>query len=240
VEHATSQNWTYSPGYDDSGTYNVTLVVSDGESIDSQQWNVTVNDVNRPPTIDSYTPPADPWPEVDEGDSLEFTHTSSDPDNDTLTYSWWLDSVNQTATQNWTYSPGYDDSGTYNVTLVVSDGESTDSQQWNVTVLNINRLPEASNVTIIPSLPHTNNNLTATYTYTDADGDPESVPPNGTEIRWYTVEAGVPVPQLDYNDILEIPSSATAIGEEWYFTVRPNDGTDFGELKESPHVTVTA
>jgi len=132
-EQAITQNWTYSPGYEDAGPHNVTLVVSDGELTDSQEWIVTVIDVNRPPTIDFFTPD-DTTPEVNEGQNLEFTHTSSDPDDDPLSYSWLLDDFEQAITQNWTYSPGYEDAGPHNVTLVVSDGELTDSQEWAVTV----------------------------------------------------------------------------------------------------------
>jgi hypothetical protein len=206
-------------------------VVSDDLAKVSYKWTLTVVNVNRPPVIDAYTP-VDLEPQVDEGDSLNFTHTSSDPDNETLTYSWLLDDVEHATNQNWTYSPGYDAAGMHNVTLVVSDGELFDSQEWNVTVLNVNQPPEASNLTISPSSPHTTDNLTANYTYTDSDGDPES----GTEIRWYADGFLQP----EFNDELNIPSSATDIGEEWYFTVRPKDGTDFGDLQESPPVTITA
>jgi hypothetical protein len=230
VGMATSQNWTYWPDYDAAGPHNVTLVVSDGDLFDSQQWSVTVNDVNRVPVIDTYYPLTDPvilegasqefnvtyhdpdldlltvqwylngtptvtadsytfvadyysagaynvtvvvfdgyvevshewtltvlntnrspiidWfvpenttPEVNEGSSLVFEHTSSDPDGDTLSYSWLLDNFEMATTQNWTYSPGYDSAGPHNITLVVSDGDLFDSQQWSVTVINVNRAP---------------------------------------------------------------------------------------------------
>lgn len=86
------------------------------------------------PRIDIFTP-SNTTPEVNEGDSLNFTQISSDPDGDTITYSWILDDVEQATGQNWTYSPGFEDVGVHNVTLVISDGELTDSQQWTVTVL---------------------------------------------------------------------------------------------------------
>jgi hypothetical protein len=73
-------------------------------------------------------------------------------------------------------------------------------------------------------------NLTAHYTYYDFDGDPEG----DSEIRWYK-NGGL---QPTYNDQLTVPGSATAIGEEWHFTVKPNDGTQFGELEASSSVEV--
>jgi len=137
----TNDNYTFTAGYDDAGVYNVTVVVSDGLAEASHEWTLTVLDVNRAPTIDSYTP-LEPEPQVDEGDNLNFTHTSSDPDEDPLSYSWLLDNLEQATNQNWTYTPSYEEAGTHNVTLVVSDsGGLFDSQQWNVTVNDINRPP---------------------------------------------------------------------------------------------------
>jgi len=142
----------------------------------TEPWPPTAE--NRPPTIDSFSP-VDTTPEVSEGDSLDFTQTSSDPDNDTLTYSWLLDSVEQTTTQNWTYLPDYDAAGTHNVALVVSDGELTDSQEWNVTVINVNRPP-----TIDSHYPPTDPIISEgesqefNITYSDLDGDMVSV-------QWY-------------------------------------------------------
>ncbi|MCG2825640.1 MAG: PKD domain-containing protein [Thermoplasmatales archaeon] len=35
-----------------------------------------------------------------------------------------------------------------------------------------------------------------------------------------------------------VPSSATSKGETWYFTVRPKDGTEFGELRTAVNTTI--
>jgi len=90
--------------------------------------------------------------------------------------------------------------------------------------------PVASDLAITPMAPTTVDNLVGSYTYFDADGDPES----GTEIRWYKNGAL----QTAYNDQLTIPSAATSLGQNWYFTVKPKDGLEFGELKTSPTVTI--
>jgi len=44
-----------------------------------------------------------------------------------------------------------------------------------------NTPPTATNVSLNPTSPQTSDNLVGTYSYNDADGDPES----GTEIKWY-------------------------------------------------------
>lgn len=95
-----------------------------------------------------------------------------------------------------------------------------------------NNPPSATNLKITPSTPTTDNNLVGSYTYSDLDGDPES----GTEIKWYKDS----IHQATYDNLLTIPFTATAVGEEWYFKVKPKDGTDFGTEVESPHVTIVA
>ena len=95
----------------------------------------------------------------------------------------------------------------------------------------LNTPPVAANLTIEPSIPLTTDNMVGSYDYSDEDGDPE----NGTEIRWFKDD----VLQSAYNNALILPSYATAEGEIWYFTVRPKDGIDFGELRTSSPVTIT-
>ncbi len=84
----------------------------------------------------------------------------------------------------------------------------------------------------VRTLPPVYDSLTASYTYYDEDGDPES----GSEIRWYRDG----VLQSGFDDAVTVPSGSTADGEEWYFTVRPSDGEDFGVLMTSPTVTIGA
>ena len=120
--------------------------------------------------------------------------------------------------------------GTSDVTIQVSDGELTDTDSFTITVNSVNDPPVASNLAISPSSPVTTDDLVGSYDYYDLEGDPES----GTEIRWYKDS----VLQSAYNDALTIPSSATAKGEAWYFTVKPKDGMDFGDLQTSPTVVI--
>ncbi|MDH5691459.1 MAG: PKD domain-containing protein, partial [Candidatus Bathyarchaeota archaeon] len=107
----------------------------DGISKTSETLEVLSETGNSAPKIDMFTP-EETTLEIDAGESLEFTHVSSDADGDPLTYLWLLDDVEKATTQNWTYSPGYDDAGIRNITLIVSDDEGLiDSQEWTVTVV---------------------------------------------------------------------------------------------------------
>ncbi|MBW2980867.1 tandem-95 repeat protein [Candidatus Woesearchaeota archaeon] len=72
-----------------------------------------------------------------ENTSLTFNQQSSDnnsEDNNSLSYSWLLDGVEQITTSSWTFDMGFNDSGIRNVTVLVSDGFKQGSFFWNLTV----------------------------------------------------------------------------------------------------------
>jgi len=86
---------------------------------------------NNPPIINTYEP-TDLTLTIFENETILFNHTSSDSNNDTLTYRWLENGEEKSTSQNWTYSPT--STGTKNITLVVSDDYLQDSQEWSVTV----------------------------------------------------------------------------------------------------------
>jgi hypothetical protein len=102
----------------------------------------------------------------------------------------------------------------------------------NPAIIGSNNPPIAKNLKITPATPKTSNDLVGSYVYFDVEGSPES----GTQIRWYKNT----VLQPGLNGQLIVPTSLTTTGDIWYFTVRPNDGTVFGQLQTSPQVTITA
>jgi hypothetical protein len=99
----------------------------------------------------------------------------------------------------------------------------------------INSPPVASNLLTYPLRDRNyrldSETLSAAYQYFDSDGDAES----GTQIRWY--QNGVL--QSQYNNAMQIPASATAGGQNWYYTVLPRDseGT-VGTMQTSETVTI--
>lgn len=95
-----------------------------------------------------------------------------------------------------------------------------------------NRAPTAVNAVIVPSFPRVSDKLKASYLYTDEDGDDEI----GSEIRWY--KNTQLQPQL--NDNKEVSPDLLSVDDQWYFTVRPSDGVDFGVTATSNTVTVTS
>jgi hypothetical protein len=105
-----------------SGLVNVS--VSDGLLVDSEV--VSFNVTNRP--LISYEPDLDV--SVNEG-NVDFKIIVSDLDNDSLSYSWYLDSLNVSYEQNYSHSFS---EGSYNVSVFVSDGFLIEKVEWDVKV----------------------------------------------------------------------------------------------------------
>ncbi len=132
--------YSYTAGWDtdhDNEAVPVTIEADDGNGgTDEATFDITVTDVNREPTIEEHSP-ADMTPDVGEGSTLAFSITASDPESDTLTYSWELDGSEVSTVSTYTYSPGYDDSGPHEVEVTVSDGSLTGNEVWDVTVIDV-------------------------------------------------------------------------------------------------------
>ncbi len=96
----------------------------------------------------------------------------------------------------------------------------------------INNAPVASNLSLLPAEPADANNLTGSYTYTDANNDHERL----SQIRWYHNTQLAP----EFNDTLTIPAASTSLDDEWYFTVRPFDGLNYGNTATSTTVYLPA
>lgn len=135
-----AREFSWTPDFEDSGSYSVTFYVSDGYLVDSETITISVGSVNRAPEL---VPIGDKT--VDEGSELRFAVSGSDPDLNDLTYS--VAGLPSGAdfdedTQEFTWYPDYDQSGTYNVTFSVSDGVLSDSEIITITVVPVNRSPE--------------------------------------------------------------------------------------------------
>jgi|GEM_PF-2675169 hypothetical protein len=150
------------------------LVYSDDGKINSSNSSISqfFVSLNNAPLIDSFQPNTT-TASVDENSSITFNHTSSDPDNDTLNYTWYVDDISNVITQNFTYSPNFTDSGTHNITLTVKDSNNnTVSNFWNLTVSNVNRVPTFTTINNLTWSEDTvNNSLNLTQHFSDVDID---------------------------------------------------------------------
>ncbi|MEJ2627388.1 MAG: PKD domain-containing protein, partial [bacterium] len=138
------------PDYEQAGIYTaVSVMVSDGELSDTTTFSITVNDVNRAPELTTI-----PDQMVDEGDTLLIPLTASDPDTgDVISFS--VSALPQfgaltdqgEGTAEIMLSPDYNQAGSYEgISVMVSDGELSDTTTFSITVNNVNRAPELTTI----------------------------------------------------------------------------------------------
>ena len=129
-------NWR--PSSNAQGNYEMEFRVSDGELEDSDTMVVTVGDINRPPQLEAVTDQ-----ELREGSTLSFTTTADDPDGDEVFFS--AQGLPQGAELNengeFIWTPDYEQAGSYEITLLASDGNLTSKKSFAVEVKNLSRAP---------------------------------------------------------------------------------------------------
>ena len=128
-------SWT--PASDQSGSYVATFLADDTfGGMDQESVTITVNDLNLPPVLNAIGDKS-----VERGTMLNVFLSASDPEDGSLTFSTLnlpsygslTDFGNGTA--NLAFTPGPQTPlGTTTMTVVVSDGSSTDSETFRVTV----------------------------------------------------------------------------------------------------------
>jgi len=133
--NSTTRTFSWTPDYNQSGTYNVTFTVSDGTLTDTETITIAVYDINRAPVLSSIGNKS-----TNENQAMTFTISAVDPDNDPLTYSTQnmpSGAIFNNTTRTFTWTPTYTQSGTYNLTFIVSDSELTDTEAITITVNNV-------------------------------------------------------------------------------------------------------
>ena len=121
----TSGKWQTSEG--DAGTYIITITASDGKSEVSKKVKVVVKSMNQAPTLGINQEVI-----VKEGDTVTLNPAVSDPDGDEVSveFSGWMTSDTKTT--------NYDDEGSYEVVVTVSDNQLSISKSVIIEVQNVN------------------------------------------------------------------------------------------------------
>ncbi|MBW7992571.1 MAG: hypothetical protein FVQ84_21500 [Planctomycetes bacterium] len=158
-------DFAWMPSYTQAGSYSVMFRASDGNSNASETITITVNNINRTPVLGAISDQA-----VNENTLLSFSVNATDPDGQTLTYSVsGLPNGAVLASQTFTWTPTYNQAGTFALTFTADDGQAQDSQAITITVNNVNRAPvftAIGNKSVWSDDP-----LTFTVVATDPDGD---------------------------------------------------------------------
>jgi len=161
----SGQNFNWTPGYTQADTYQVTFTASDGQAQNSETITITVNNVNRAPVLEVISDKS-----VNENSILSFSISAADADGDTVTYSVGNLPTGATfGSQTLTWTPGYNQEGTYQVTFTASDSQAQDSETITITVNNVNRVPVLS--AIGNKSVYADNLLTFSVNAADPDGD---------------------------------------------------------------------
>lgn len=208
------ETYSYIPNYVSAGIHNVTVNISDGKSKIVYEWNITVMNVNRKPTIINYIPTSSPT--IIECENRTFNISAVDPDGDQTITNWYLDDIlvaaNSTAYE---FDTDYSSAKTYVLIARITDGELEVSHSWLITVLNNNRPPEIKSVT--PANPNISISDGDTVTFTAESSDADGTVPI---MKWYLDDALVGIgTTCVYN--ADFNSSGTRI-----FTLLVTDGED--------------
>jgi PKD repeat protein len=132
-------SWT--PQFDQAGTYEVTFTVTDGLMSDSEVVTIIVADTNRPPLLEPIGNQS-----VSEGNLISFNVAASDPDGDAVTFSADLSALPPGAAFDpaaglFTWTPQYGQAGTYAVVFTVTDsGSISDSETVTIFVVSAGAL----------------------------------------------------------------------------------------------------
>jgi hypothetical protein len=171
-----TRTFSWTPDWGQLGNYSVTFTVTDSGTpplSDSKTINISVGHTNRKPTLN-------PIGSKDglEGTKMEFSVSGSDPDGGVLTFTA-DDGSNgplpagaqfDSTTRTFTWTPGYDQEGTYFVTFYVTDDGGLVAQETvTISIGNVNRPPIFT--AIGPKTGKEGETLTFAVSATDPDGD---------------------------------------------------------------------
>jgi PKD repeat protein len=147
--------------YNNNGTYTVTLHIADDDGATNETTSeITITNVA--PTANYTYNPENPT----DIQTIIFTDTSTDPDGTITSWSWDFGDGNTSTQQNPSHQ--YDDNGTYDVTLNVTDDDgATNETTQMITILNVRPV---MNFTYDPSNPTDLQIITFTDNCVDIDG----------------------------------------------------------------------
>jgi hypothetical protein len=157
------EGWLSTPNYtttfNDAGTHKVTILANDGTKETRKTITITVNNINRVPTLEDV-----PDITAKEGETIWVKPKAEDPDKDVLTFTFEapLDENGK-----WTTKIG--DAGTYKSKATVTDSNAVATTEFQITILPDNVAPSLeplADVTIKEG-----QTLTLNPTATDPDGD---------------------------------------------------------------------
>ncbi len=151
VFNPVTRSFQWTPTFDQSGSYTLTYTVKDAGGLTAQATvSLTVNNINRPPTLS-------PVGNLETAEGEKFSQTlpaASDPDQeDTGNMTYELQNLPpganfNAASRTLEWTPGFEQAGSYTLTYLVKDlaGESAQTS-FTLNVKNTNRMPQIKGAT---------------------------------------------------------------------------------------------
>ncbi len=168
-------------------------------------------------------------------DTLQLSYTYSDNDGDAESGTeirWYKDSSLVSSRNNAVSVPSSLTSRgeQWYATVTPSDGTDSGTLKTSNTLTIQNSAPNIDSASITPTSPNNNQDLTISFTSSDADSDSVTL----SSIEWY--QDGVQISGLDSE--MSVPSYATRDGEVWHAVIIPNDGEEDGQSYTITSVTI--
>ncbi|MEM4358198.1 MAG: tandem-95 repeat protein [Candidatus Pacearchaeota archaeon] len=125
-----------------------------GKTATSETLRIYFEGSNQPPQITSKSPSQDTFSVSEAVLQQSFVVIASDPNGDTLSYTWYVNNQQQSASGNsfLLQLPNVNDAQVFDIAVIVSDGRgNTASAGWRVTI--IDTVPENIDFSFSPSSP---------------------------------------------------------------------------------------
>ncbi len=202
------------PEYNQSGSYQVEFIASEGNLSDSEYVEITVSNTNRLPQlqpISDYT--------INETESIEIILVATDIDGDILEYSKST-SFGLITGNKFTWTPSYESAGEHTINFAVNDGVDEVYQTTKITVENVNRKPILFSISDKVVAP--DNTINFSLEAYDFDGD------SLTFYNETTLPAGS---SFNSGYFAWTPSNANN-GAEYMLKFNVSDGINYSETKD--------
>ncbi|MHA2096209.1 MAG: hypothetical protein ACW98F_16440 [Candidatus Hodarchaeales archaeon] len=213
--------------------WQVSILPDDGTDFGKLVWSLPITIQNTAPMISTafITPTS---PTTTSNININYTYSDYDTDTENTSRREVLWYKNEELIPSLINLPSVTSSNTvkgesWYFKLRVYDGTNYSSWVTSPTATIMNSIPEVSNLSITPDFPKATHDLTASYSFYDADNDLDN-----SLIRWYLWGGTEWVLQPSLNDSITVPSNFITKDEAWKFSIQPNDGTSFGSQENSP------
>jgi len=124
-------NFTWTPGFDQSGSFTVSFSASDGKTQTSATAQITVANVARPLVINSFSPTSTLFVKGI-GDTVRVTVAGQSPDVGSVTYAWQVNGVDQIETTGSLLFTVVDGTTDDVLKVTVSDGTASLTKSWTI------------------------------------------------------------------------------------------------------------